>query len=185
VSAGAGPAGASLVVMGVSGCGKSHVGARLAARLGLPLLEGDEFHGEANRSRMRAGIALTDADRHDWLGRLGAELAARPGGAVLTCSALRAAYRDRLRAASPDLRFVWLELDVASALARVSGRSGHFFPPPLVLSQFETLEPPTGEAGVLPLDARWPVDVLVERTLDWWRQRCRAEPVTLGLQTGP
>jgi len=104
----------SLVVMGVSGCGKSHVGAVVAERLGLPLVEGDEFHSEPNRARMRDGIALTDDDRADWLDRLGAELRQRPGGAVLTCSALKASYRDRLRSCSPGLRFAWLDLDPAS-----------------------------------------------------------------------
>src|SRR5688572_32411179 len=100
----------SLVVMGVSGCGKSHVGAVVAERLGLPLVEGDEFHSEANRALMRSGIPLTDANRADWLATLSAELQSRPR-AVLTCSALKAAYRDRLRAAAPGLRFAWLELD--------------------------------------------------------------------------
>lgn len=160
---------ASLVVMGVSGCGKSHIAQRLAARLDRPLLEGDEFHGEANRSRMQRGIALTDADRADWLARLGDELAARPAGAVLTCSALRRSYRDRLRAAAPGLRFVWLDLDMAQALQRVAGRGGHFFPPALVANQFDTLEPPVGEAGVLRVDATAPPDVIVEQAMGWWR----------------
>ena len=88
----------SLVVMGVSGCGKSRVGAAIAEQLGLPLIEGDAFHAEANRALMRDGIPLTDADRADWLDRLGAELKLRPDGAVLTCSALKVSYRDRLRA---------------------------------------------------------------------------------------
>jgi gluconokinase len=143
-----------LVVMGVSGCGKSLVGAAIAARLGLPLVEGDEFHPAANLARMRDGTPLTDADRTDWLDRLATELAARPGGAVLTCSALKRAYRDRLRAASPGLRFAWLDLDRDAAQARVAGRGAHFFPPTLVASQFEALEPPLDEAGVLRVDAR-------------------------------
>ena len=91
----------SLVVMGVSGCGKSRVAAAVAGRLGLPIIEGDDFHSEDNRGRMRSGIALTDEDRAGWLDRLGAELQRRPDGAVLACSALKASYRDRLRAASP------------------------------------------------------------------------------------
>jgi gluconokinase len=124
-----------IVVMGVSGCGKSRVGALVAAGLGLPLVEGDEFHSAANRARMRSGIALTDADRADWLDTLGRELRSRPG-AVLTCSALKAAYRDRLRAAAPGLRFAWLELDAAAAQARVAERASHFFPAGLVATQF-------------------------------------------------
>ncbi|MFX8215005.1 AAA family ATPase, partial [Acinetobacter baumannii] len=87
--------------MGVAGCGKSTVAARAAQRLGLPLVEGDDFHSPASVAKMRAGEPLTDADRAGWLARLADELAARPAGAVLSCSALKRAYRDRLRAASP------------------------------------------------------------------------------------
>jgi gluconokinase len=157
----------SLVVMGVSGCGKSRVGALVAERLGLPLVEGDEFHSEGNRARMRDGIALTDADRADWLDRLGSELQLRPGGAVLTCSALKASYRDRLRRAAPGLRFAWLDLDAASAAARVAQRPAHFFPAGLVATQFEALEPPLHEPGVLRLDALQGPDAIAERVVQW------------------
>lgn len=157
----------SLVVMGVSGCGKSRVGAAIAERLGLPLVEGDEFHSDTNRALMREGIPLTDVHRADWLDHLGAELQRRPGGAVLTCSALRATYRDRLRAASPGLRFAWLDLDAASALARVAQRSAHFFPAGLVATQFDTLESPLGEPGVLRLDALLPPELIAQRVVRW------------------
>lgn len=157
----------SLVVMGVSGCGKSRVGAEIAERLGLPLIEGDAFHSDANRALMRDGIALTDAHRANWLDRLGVELARRPDGAVLTCSALKASYRDRLRAASPGLRFAWLDLDPASAQDRVARRPGHFFPAGLVATQFEALEPPRGEPGVLRLDALLPPQAIAERVVRW------------------
>lgn len=157
----------SLVVMGVSGCGKSHVAAEVARRLGLPLIEGDEFHSAANRALMRAGTPLTDDDRADWLDRLGVELQRRPEGAVLTCSALKVAYRDRLRAASPGLRFAWLDLDVASAQARVAQRAEHFFPPALVATQFRTLEPPLDEPGVLRLDALQPPLAIAESIVRW------------------
>jgi gluconokinase len=160
---------ASLVVMGVSGCGKSHVGAAVARRLALPLIEGDEFHSDANRALMQAGVALTDAHRADWLDRLGAELARRPAGAVLTCSALKAAYRDRLRTASPGLRFAWLDLDRQAAEKRVAQRSAHFFPAGLVATQFEALEAPLHEPGVLRLDALHSPEALVEQTLRWMR----------------
>ena len=100
----------SLVVMGVSGCGKSRVGADIAERLGIPLIEGDDFHAESSRALMRSGIALADADRTTWLDRPAAQLQLHPAGAVLTCSALKASYRDRLRAGSPGLRFAWLDL---------------------------------------------------------------------------
>lgn len=161
--------GRSLVVMGVSGCGKSRVGAAIAQRLGLPLVEGDEFHGAGNRALMQQGIALTDAHRADWLEQLGEELQRRPAGAVLTCSALKAAYRDRLRAASPGLRFAWLDLSPAAAEARVAQRPGHFFPATLVATQFEALEPPLAEAGVLCVDACLPPEAIADRVADWMR----------------
>ena len=148
---------AALVVMGVSGCGKSSLGEALAQTLGWPLIEGDDFHPSANKAKMAAGRPLVDADRIGWLDRLGVELQAHPDGAVLTCSALKRSYRERLRAAAPGLRFAFLDLDLATAQARVSGRNAHFFSPRLVNSQFEALEPPTGEAGVLRLDATRPL----------------------------
>ena len=157
----------SLVVMGVSGCGKSSLGAAVAARLALPLIEGDEFHSETNRALMRAGTPLTDAHRADWLDQLGEQLALHPAGAVLTCSALKRSYRERLRRASPGLRFAWLDLDRAAALARVATRSAHFFPPALVTTQFDTLEPPLHEAGVLRLDALLPPQALAESVVQW------------------
>lgn len=160
----------ALVVMGVSGCGKSSVGAAVAARLGWPLVEGDEFHSDANRARMREGIALTDADRADWLDRLGAELARHPQGVVLTCSALKRAYRDRLRAARAGLRFAWLDLDAGAAQSRVAQRASHFFPPGLVATQFDALEPPVGEPGVLRVDALQPLDASALAIADWMRR---------------
>lgn len=164
----------SLVVMGVAGCGKSSLGAALAAALGLPLIEGDDFHAASSKAKMRTGIALTDADRTGWLDTLGAELAARPDGAVLTCSALRRAYRDRLRARRPGLRFVFLEIRRDESLRRVAQRAAsHLFPASLVDSQFETLEPPHGEAGVLAVDATLPVERLVERVQGWLAEGAR------------
>ena len=157
----------SVVVMGVSGCGKSHVGAAIAERLGLPLVEGDDFHPAVNRTAMQAGRPLTDADRAGWLDALCAELARHPGGAVLTCSALKAAYRQHLRTAAPGLRFAWLDLDQASAATRVAQRPAHFFPAGLVANQFDTLEPPTGEPGVLRLDALAPAADLAEAVAAW------------------
>ena len=159
----------SLVVMGVSGCGKSRVGAVVAERLGLPLVEGDEFHSDQNRALMREGIALTDAHRADWLDRLGTELRLRPDGAVLTCSALKASYRDRLRRAAPGLRFAWLDLDRAAAEARVAQRAFHFFPAGLVATQFEALEPPLAEPGVLRVDALLPPEAIAEAVVRWTR----------------
>lgn len=153
--------------MGVAGCGKSSLGAALAAAEGLPLIEGDDHHSADSRARMGRGIALTDEDRAGWLARLGELLAQAPQGVVLTCSALRRAYRDRLRAAAPGLRFVFLELTPAQARQRVAARSSHFFSPQLVDSQFATLESPVGEAGVLHLDATDPLPALQARVSAW------------------
>jgi gluconokinase len=155
----------TLVVMGVAGCGKSSLGAALAAALALPLIEGDDHHSAESRAKMSRGIALDDADRAGWLDRLGAELArhaAQDGGAVLSCSALKRAYRDRLRAACPGLRFVFLELDRDEALRRVASRATHFFSSSLVDSQFATLERPDPalEPDVLRLSATQPLDEL-------------------------
>jgi len=155
--------------MGVSGCGKSRVGSLVAERMALPLVEGDEYHPEANRVRMRSGIPLTDADRVDWLDTLAAQLRSRPGGAVLTCSALKRSYRDRLRAAVPGLRFVWLELAAQAALARVAQRAEHFFPARLVASQFEALEAPLDEARVLRADAMQAPEQIAQNVVRWVR----------------
>lgn len=157
----------SLVVMGVSGCGKSRVGAAIAERLKLPMIEGDEFHSEANRALMRNGIPLTDENRADWLDRLGEELAHQPNGAVLTCSALKASYRDRLRSAAPGLRFAWLDLSPQAAETRVAQRAEHFFPAGLVATQFDALEAPLDEPGVLRLDALQPPEALAESAARW------------------
>ena len=143
-----------LVVMGVSGCGKSTLAAALARLLGYPLIEGDEHHLPSSKEKMRAGIPLTDADREPWLDRLGSLVADEPGGAVLTCSALKRRYRDRLRAKVPDLRFVFIEIEQDDAVARVASRSAHMFPPSLVANQFATLESPAAEAGVITVPAR-------------------------------
>jgi gluconokinase len=157
----------SLVVMGVSGCGKSSVASEAAARLRLPLIEGDDFHSASNQAKMRAGVPLSDDDRAQWLGTLGEQLASS-GGAVLTCSALKRSYRDSLRRACPGLRFAWLELDQNAALARVAQRgAAHLFPPSLVQSQFDTLEPPVGEPATLRLDALMPVQELADRIAAW------------------
>jgi len=159
-----------LVVMGVAGCGKSSLAAAFAHAQALPLIEGDAFHSAESVDKMSRGIALTDADRAGWLDRLGAELQAHPHGVVLTCSALRRAYRERLRAASPGLRFAFLEIDREAALARVNARAGeHFFSASLVDSQFATLESPLGEPGVLRLDATQPIADLQTQLSAWWR----------------
>jgi len=156
-----------VVVMGVAGCGKSVVGERLAARLGVALVEGDDFHPPGNIEKMRQAIPLQDADRAEWLARLVEELRAHPQGAVLTCSALKRAYRDTLRTAVPELHFLHLSLTQHQAMERVASRTDHFYPPSLVASQFEALEDPTQESRVRVVDASAHVDRLVDEAAQW------------------
>ena len=166
----------SVVMMGVAGCGKSSAGQAVAQALGLPLIEGDEFHPAANLNKMRQGLPLTDADRAEWLGALCHALEQHPGGAVLTCSALKASYRTRLRSHAPGLRFVFLEIDPHTAHQRVSARaSEHLFPPSLVTSQFATLESPVGEPGVLQVDATQPLAALSATVARWLRDATNKE----------
>ena len=164
----------SLVVMGVSGCGKSSLGDAAASALQRPFIEGDAHHSASNRAKMSDGIALTDADRSGWLDTLAAELRARTP-VVLSCSALKRGYRDRLRAAAPGLRFVFMDIDREEALRRVASRgAAHFFSTSLVDNQFETLERPDGEAGVLRVDATDPLPLLQTQVCEWVHQQERA-----------
>lgn len=153
--------------MGVAGSGKSTLGAKVAERRGWPMIEGDDFHSGENKAKMHAGVALTDADRLAWLHSLARELQQHPEGAVLTCSALKRSYRDLLRAASPGLAFVFLDITPEEALRRVRARGQHFFSPQLMHSQFETLEVPVDEPRVLRLDAELPLENLVDQTVAW------------------
>ena len=157
----------SIVVMGVAGCGKSSLAAAVAQAHALPWVEGDDYHGERNRQKMQQGIALTDADREGWLATLGTLLVQHERGVVMSCSALKRAYRDQLRQVAPGLRFVFLDIPPAQALERVAARSAHFFNASLVDNQFATLESPVGEQGVLRLDALAPLQSL-ERAVNEW-----------------
>ena len=163
----------SVVVMGVAGCGKSSLGAALASAEGEQLVEGDAYHSAANREKMRRGVPLTDADRAGWLDTLAGELRTRPGRVVLTCSALKRAYRERLRDAAPGLRFVFMDIDPASARARTEARDSHFFSPSLVESQFAALESPVGEPGVLRVNALAPLPQLQAEVSAWLRGEAR------------
>ena len=156
-----------VVVMGVAGCGKSAVGQRIASQLNLPLIEGDDFHPGRNIAKMQQGVALTDADRAEWLRTLVTELGKRPCGAVLTCSALKTAYRDTLRSGVPALHFLHLAIPQAESLRRVANRPGHFYPPSLVASQFEALQDPASEPDVLVLDGQMALDALAVAATDW------------------
>lgn len=160
-----------IVIMGVAGCGKSSLGAALAQALGLVLIEGDAYHPASNVEKMRTGVPLTDADRASWLTTLGQVLREHPAGAVLSCSALKQAYRERLREAAPGLLFVHLELSRDEARRRVAQRGGtHYFGPGLVDSQFDTLESPAGEHGVLCLDATRPLPDLTAAVRHWLQE---------------
>jgi gluconokinase len=150
--------------MGVSGSGKSVVGAALAERLGCRFIEGDRLHPPENVARMAGGLPLTDAHRAGWLDTIGTEIARSAGtgeGAIAACSALKLAYRDRLRGFGSGLAFVFLDVDPDLARSRVGTRTGHFMPPSLVDSQFADLQRPAAGEGVLVLDARRPVAELV------------------------
>lgn len=156
-----------VVVMGVSGCGKSTLGAKLATALDGVFVEGDEHHLPESKRKMRSGMALDDADREPWLDSLAAMMAGSRASMVLSCSALKAAYRVRMRARAPGLRFVFLEIGKEAAFKRVSERAGHTFPASLVSNQFDTLEPPVGECGVLRLSACDPLERNLGLTLRW------------------
>ncbi|MFJ6835067.1 gluconokinase [Streptomyces sp. NPDC091209] len=139
-----------VVVMGVAGTGKTTVGPLLAARLGVPYAEGDDFHPQANIAKMTAGTPLTDEDRWPWLDAIGRWAHDRAGlGGVVSSSALKRAYRDRLRLAAPGVVFVHLTGDRELIEDRMSHRKGHFMPTALLDSQFATLQPlAADEAGV-------------------------------------
>lgn len=171
----------SLVVMGVAGCGKSSLGQLCARTLCVPLLEGDHFHSASNLTKMRNGIPLSDDDRAAWLDTLAEQLQAHPQGVVLTCSALKQRYRERLRAATPGLRFVFLDLTQDQARERVASRPLHLFPVSLVASQFATLEDPRHEPGVLHLDATKPLTELSSTVVRWVRSA--PTPATLERRT--
>ena len=161
----------ALVVMGVSGCGKSAVGAEIAKNSGGRLIEGDAFHPQANIDKMSAGHPLNDEDRAGWLTRLGEEVAqaVRNGEKpVLTCSALKLIYRERLRESVPGLGFVFLELTKELATERCSHRPGHFMPASLVDSQFATLEAPYGEDRTLVVDATQSIETIGAKAASWW-----------------
>lgn len=158
----------AIIVMGVSGCGKSTVGAELAEKLGIPFQEGDRLHPPANVEKMSAGTPLTDDDRWPWLDLVGAELRKgfEAGGVVISCSALKKSYRDRLRAATGGpLYFVYLEGSIELLTQRMGAREGHFMPLSLLKTQLDTLEVPTGEPGVVTVDIDATPEDIVDNAL--------------------
>jgi len=141
-----------LIVAGVAGSGKTTVGALLAGRLHWRFADADTFHPEANVAKMRAGVPLTDEDRAPWLRAVGdwidARIAAGQSG-VVTCSALKRAYRDQLLSGRPAATMIFLEVSRDVLISRLNSRPGHFFPEKLLDSQLETLEPPAPDERVL------------------------------------
>lgn len=151
--------------MGVSGAGKSTVGEAVARRLDLPFVEGDAFHPPENVAKMRGGTPLTDDDRASWLRALAErirEASVAGTGIVVTCSALKRAYRDVLRSAASGLRFVHLRGPRGVIAERLAGRSGHYMPPSLLDSQLATLEEPGPDEGAWVLDVDRPPEEIVD-----------------------
>jgi gluconokinase len=153
-----------LVLTGVSGAGKTTIGELLARRLGWTFQEGDALHPARNIAKMKAGVALTDVDRAPWLDAIAAridDLVAAGQSAVITCSALKRAYRAVLARGRPQVRFVFLAGKVSTLEARVAGRRGHFMPASLLASQLATLEPPLPSEHAIEIDIDQGVDAQV------------------------
>jgi gluconokinase len=165
-----------VVVMGVSGSGKTTVGEGIARAMAWDYAEGDDFHSEANVAKMASGTPLTDDDRWPWLRSIGewlGEHEADGRSAVVTCSALRRAYRDLLRDGRPDVRFCHVQADADLIKDRLQHRAGHYMPPSLLPSQLATLEPLQDEELGVVVSAACPPEEIVERALH-----------ALGLQPG-
>lgn len=154
-----------IVIMGVSGAGKSTVGNLLAQKLNWPMVDGDDLHLPANIAKMRAGIALIDSDRQEWLRELAGIIARSEANAmnlVVACSALKDSYRATLAGAARDVRYVYLRISAIDAERRVSARTSHFMPPALVETQFVALEEPD---DALVVDATQSPDAIVGRII--------------------
>ena len=159
-----------VILMGVSGSGKTTIGMCMAERVGWIFADADDYFPRSMKQKMAAGHPLTDEDRWPWLDRIGARLA-RGKRTVVACSALRRAYRDRLRAAAgPKLRFVYLEATPEEMRARVAGRVGHYMPASLVDSQFAALEPPRDEPDVITISAHADLDEEIPRLAERLRR---------------
>ncbi|UDY24720.1 gluconokinase [Nocardioides sp. Kera G14] len=156
-----------VVVMGVSGSGKSSVGAALAQRLRVPFADADDLHPQANIDKMAAGVPLDDHDRHPWLEAIGTWLAAhQERGGVISCSALKRKYRDQLRHHAGHVVFLHLHGTREIIAARQASRPGHFMPASLLSSQFATLEPLAPEERGLVIDVDQSVDAIVQEYVD-------------------
>jgi gluconokinase len=157
------------VVMGVSGCGKSEIGRRLAQRLGIAYIEGDEHHSPESIAKMAAGTPLNDNDRHQWLlvlQSLISQAAQRNQGLVLSCSALKRRYRDLLRVGDPALVFIYLHGDPALIASRMKQRTGHFMPQALLESQLRDLEALAADERAVRVDVAPSPEVIVDQIME-------------------
>jgi carbohydrate kinase (thermoresistant glucokinase family) len=148
--------------MGVSGSGKSTVGSALAHRLGVPFVDADSLHPAANIAKMAAGHPLDDDDRRPWLEKVGAWLADHRDGGVVSCSALKRCYRDRIRAHCPGAQFLHLAGPAGVIGARLAARTGHFMPAALLQSQLDALEPLGAEEAGMTVDVACDVDAVID-----------------------
>lgn len=154
----------SIVVMGVSGAGKSSVGQELAIQLGASFIDGDTLHPEANVRKMASGVPLTDDDRWPWLHLIGTKLSTSSHtGTVVACSALKRSYRDAIRTAAPDATFILLQADRPALQDRLTQRPGHFMPASLLTSQLETLEELQDDESGVVIESTGGIDTTVER----------------------
>ena len=165
-----------IVLMGVSGCGKTTTGKRLAMALGWPFRDADSFHPQANIAKMASGRALDDDDRAPWLAAIAAwidtQRASNESG-IVSCSALKRRYRDVLIGGRTDVRLVYLMGSLALIGDRLSRRKGHFMPPALLRSQFQALEAPTADELALAVSIRWPPKRIVAEIIS----ECALHPV--------
>lgn len=153
--------------MGVTGCGKSTIGALLAKQLGARFLDGDDLHPAANIAKMSSGQPLNDADRAPWLDRIGQQIAAADGAVIMACSALKRSYRDRIRQqAGCPVTFLLLQGSRAVIESRMALRAGHFMPTSLLDSQFATLEPFGAEEAFVTVDIDQSVAAVVAALAD-------------------
>jgi len=159
-----------IIVMGVSGSGKSTVGEKLAEALNLPFLEGDSLHPKSNVDKMASGIPLQDEDRWPWLDKIGERMATAEQGLIVSCSSLKKSYRERLRAAvGGQLAFVFLDGSFEVLHEHMGHRTGHFMPVTMLESQLATLESPVGEPLVFRADVVDPIEKIVAESLEWLR----------------
>lgn len=161
-------AGKSIIVMGVSGSGKSSVGEKIAQMIGAKFIDGDDLHPRANIQKMAGGNPLNDDDRAPWLERIrdaAYSLEHKNEVGVIVCSALKRQYRDQIRDGNSTVRFLFLDGDYDLILERIKARKGHFMKESMLKSQFDTLERPEGEVGVIRIDIDCCFDEVVERAV--------------------